>query len=84
MLNLFLNSINYVILMQGEIRFEKNFKSYLKNQYFSVKNIHDLKNLTYFMLNYAYQNILKKKDNNHIEKLNTKKLSQVTYDIFNI
>jgi hypothetical protein len=37
------------------------------------------------MLNYAYQNILKKKkDNNHIEKLNTKKLSQVTYDIFNI
>jgi hypothetical protein len=36
------------------------------------------------MLNYAYQNILKKKDNNYIEKLNTKKLSQVTYDIFNI
>ena len=33
------------------------------------------------MLNYANQNILKK---NHIKKLIIKKLSQVTYDIFNI
>jgi len=53
------------------------------NHYNAVNN-YDLAWKTHCMLKCLNQNIINKMDNNYTEKLVTKKLSQTTYDFFNI
>jgi hypothetical protein len=69
--------------MQGGMKFERNFKSYLKNQ-----RLWCWKETWFDIVDTLHAIISKSKhywwrDNNYIEKLVTERLSQTSYDFHN-
>jgi len=70
---LFLNSINWEIFGQDEMRFEKSFKSYSNNQWLLCREY-----IWYKIKHYWWNDI------NYTKKLVIERLSQTTNDFSNI